>query len=63
METRVPFLDKNSLMWRCILTHRIKCAVTANGRKHILRESSEAYLPAERHLAAEEQFSDGVGYS
>lgn len=29
VEARVPFLDKNSLMWRCVLTHRIKCAVTA----------------------------------
>lgn len=45
VEARVPFLDKNSLMWRCALTHRIKCAVTANG-KHILRECFEAYLPA-----------------
>ena len=44
------------------ITHRIKCAVTANG-KHILRECFEAYLPASVAWRQKEQFSDGVGYS
>lgn len=34
VEARVPFLDKNSLMRRCALTHRIKCAVTAKWKTH-----------------------------
>lgn len=29
VEARVPFLDKNSSTWRCVSTHRIKCAATA----------------------------------
>ena len=64
VEARVPFLDKkNSLMWRCALTHRIKCAGNGKMEKHILRECFESYLPASVAWRQKEQFSDGVGYS
>lgn len=53
VEARVPFLDKNSLMWRCALTRRIKCAVTAKWKNtscvNVLSHTCpQAWLAAER---------------
>ncbi|XPE64000.1 asparagine synthase-related protein [Shigella flexneri] len=63
VEARVPFLDKKFHVWRCVLTHRIKCAGNGKMEKHILRECFEAYLPASVAWRQKEQCSDGVGYS
>lgn len=37
VEARVPFWIKNSLMWRCALTRRIKCAATAKWKTYPAR--------------------------
>ena len=61
--TRSVPRQKNSLMWRCALTHRIKCAVTAKWKNTSCVECFEAYLPVSVAWRQKEQFSDGVGYS
>ena len=77
MTARVPTKDKSawgvkhafrsstkiSLMWRCVLTHRIKCAVTAKWKNTSCVNVLEAVSACKRGLAAERGSPDGVGYS
>ena len=62
VEGRVPFLDKEFLMWPCVLIRKQKWPKMEKWKNGPLRKAFEDILPESVAWRQKEQFSDGVGY-